>query len=42
MLPYGNPYGGFMNYVTILALIIAIIGIVWLGISLKKIQVVKK
>ena len=39
---YVNPYGGFINGITIVALIIAIIGIVWLGISLKKTQVVKK
>jgi len=29
-----NPYGGLSNYVTIIAAIIAIVGIVWLGIAL--------
>ena len=39
---YVNPYAGVINGITIVALIIAIIGIVWLGISLKKAQAVKK
>jgi hypothetical protein len=31
-----NPYGGFINNLVILAVVIAIIGVVWLGISLRK------
>ncbi len=36
--PFGNvnPYGGVINGLTILAVIIAIIGVIWLGICLKK------
>jgi hypothetical protein len=30
-----NPYGGFANNVTIVAIIIAIIGVLWLGMSLR-------
>jgi hypothetical protein len=41
--PFGNvsPYGGFVNGLTILAVIIAIVGILWLGITLKKVQAAK-
>jgi hypothetical protein len=41
--PFGNvsPYGGFINNLTILAVIIAIIGVLWLGMSLKKAQAAK-
>jgi hypothetical protein len=31
-----NPYGGFVNNFAILAVIIAIIGVLWLGLSLRK------
>jgi len=31
-----NPYGGFANSFMILAVVIAVIGVVWLGIVLKK------
>ena len=31
-----NPYGGFINSLVIVAVVIAIIGIIWLGISLRK------
>jgi hypothetical protein len=31
-----NPYGGFINNLVIFAVVIAIIGVVWLGISLRK------
>jgi hypothetical protein len=31
-----NPYGGFVNNFTILAVIIAIIGVLWLGLLLRK------
>jgi hypothetical protein len=31
-----NPYGGFVNDFAILAVIIAIFGVLWLGLSLKK------
>lgn len=30
-----NPYGGFANNVTMVAIIIAIIGVLWLGMSLR-------
>jgi hypothetical protein len=30
-----NPYGGFVNNLTILAVIIAIIGVLWLGLLLR-------
>ena len=30
-----NPYGGFANNVTIVAIVIAIIGVLWLGMSLR-------
>ena len=41
--PFGNvsPYGGLVNGLTILAVIIAIVGVLWLGIVLKKAQVAK-
>jgi len=41
--PFGNvnPYGGVINSLTILAVIIAIIGVIWLGICLKKAQAAK-
>ena len=38
---YVNTYGGLVNGLTILAVIIAIVGVLWLGISLKKAQVAK-
>lgn len=31
---YVNPYGGFVNYVVVIAAIIAIVGVAWLGIAL--------
>jgi len=31
-----NPYGGFINNLTILAVIIAIVGVIWLGICLNR------
>jgi hypothetical protein len=31
---YVNPYGGFVNDLAIIAVIIALVGIVWLGIAL--------
>jgi uncharacterized membrane protein len=31
-----NPYGGFINSFAILAVIIAIVGVLWLGLSLRK------
>jgi len=31
-----NPYGGFVNDFAILAVIIAIFGVLWLGLSLRK------
>ena len=31
-----NPYGGFVNDLAILAVIIAILGVLWLGFSLRK------
>ena len=41
--PFGNvsPYGGFVNDLTIVAVIIAIVGVLWLGMCLKKAQVAK-
>jgi hypothetical protein len=30
-----NPYGGFVNDLAILAVIIAIFGVLWLGLSLR-------
>jgi hypothetical protein len=35
---FGNmtPYGGFVNNLTILAVIVAIVGVLWLGLSLRK------
>jgi hypothetical protein len=30
-----NPYGGFANNVTIVAIIAAVIGVLWLGVSLR-------
>ncbi|MGA8903746.1 MAG: hypothetical protein WB661_01915 [Candidatus Bathyarchaeia archaeon] len=30
-----NPNGGFTNYLMLLAVIIAIVGVLWLGLSLK-------
>jgi hypothetical protein len=33
-LGYVNPYGGFVNDLAIIAAIIAIVGILWLGIAL--------
>jgi hypothetical protein len=30
-----NPYGGFVNDLTILAVVIAIIGVLWLGLLLR-------
>jgi len=31
---YANPYGGFVNDLAIIAAVIAIVGIIWLGIAL--------
>jgi hypothetical protein len=31
-----NPYGGLVNSFTMLAVIIAIVGVLWLGLSLRK------
>jgi hypothetical protein len=31
-----NPYGGFVNDFAIVAVIIAILGVLWLGLSLRK------
>jgi hypothetical protein len=31
-----NPYGGFVNPLLVVAVVIAIIGVVWLGLSLRK------
>jgi hypothetical protein len=31
-----NPYGGFVNNFAILVVIIALVGVVWLGLSLRK------
>jgi len=41
--PFGNmnPYGGLVNGVSIVAVIIAVIGVIWLGISLKQAQAAK-
>jgi hypothetical protein len=36
MNPNMNPYGGFVNDFAILAVIIAIFGVLWLGLSLRK------
>ena len=33
-LGYANAYGGFVNYLAIIAAVIAIVGILWLGIAL--------
>jgi len=41
--PFGNvtPYGGFVNGLTVLAVIISIVGILWLGMLLKKTQIAR-
>jgi hypothetical protein len=31
-----NPYGGLVGGVTILAVVIAVVGVVWLGLTLRK------
>ena len=31
-----NPYGGVSNYVAIIAAMVAIVGVVWLGIALNR------
>jgi hypothetical protein len=33
-----NPYGGYVNSFAILGFIIAIIGVIWLGLSLRKVR----
>ena len=33
---YMNPYGGFVNDLAVIAAVIAIVGIIWLGIALSR------
>jgi hypothetical protein len=33
-----NPSGGFVNNFAILAVIIAVVGVLWLGLSLRKVS----